>query len=119
MSSEFGGDATGYYPFQIAGELYVGTRNGSDPRIHRWNAEAARWSVVDNVPNASERIAGKLFHVDRGNSDKATESRSQVMISVESLRRLSAGRVIVGRGVYGPSTMKIESVQVQQSPESK
>jgi hypothetical protein len=55
--------ATGFYPFQVGGELYVSPRNGSDPRVHLWDSSSGSWRVVDDVPNGSERIAGKSLHV--------------------------------------------------------
>ncbi len=56
-------DASGFYPFQVAGELYVSTRNGADPRVHRWDDSTNAWQIVDGILNGSERIAGKNLHV--------------------------------------------------------
>jgi hypothetical protein len=61
--------ATGFYPFQVGGEIYVSPRNGSDPRVHHWDDTTNGWQVVDDVPNGSERVAGKNLHVS---SDKVT-----------------------------------------------
>jgi hypothetical protein len=55
--------ATGFYPFQVAGELYVSTRNGSDPQVHRWDDSTNSWQVAEGIPNGSEFIAGKNLHV--------------------------------------------------------
>lgn len=57
------GAATGYYPFQMAGEVYTAPRGGSDSRVRRWNDAANTWEVVDGVPNGCEQIAGRPFHL--------------------------------------------------------
>lgn len=58
-----GGNSTGYYPFQLAGELYVSTRNGVDSRVHHWDPNSKTWNAVSDMGNGTERIAGKNFHV--------------------------------------------------------
>lgn len=55
--------ATGFYPFQVAGKLYVSTRNFSDPRVHRWDDVTNSWRVVEGISNSWERIAGKDLRV--------------------------------------------------------
>jgi hypothetical protein len=55
--------ATGFYPFQLAGNLYAAVRNGSDSTVHRWDAESETWQVARDVPSGVERIAGKVLHV--------------------------------------------------------
>lgn len=75
--------ATGFYPFQVAGDLYVSTRNGSDPRVHRWDDPTSAWQEVEGVPNGSERIAGKNFHVS---TDKVTWDGQVVLKPDDSYR---------------------------------
>lgn len=58
-----GGAASGYYPFQMAGEVYAAARGGSDSRVHHWNDAQNAWEVVDGVPNGCERIGGRPFHL--------------------------------------------------------
>lgn len=55
--------ATGFYPFQLAGELYVAPRNGTDSRVHRWDQLGREWQPAPEIRNGTERIAGKYFHV--------------------------------------------------------
>jgi hypothetical protein len=55
--------ATGFYPFQLAGELYVSTRNGLDDRVHQWDNATASWNLIKVVDNGTQQIAGKNFHV--------------------------------------------------------
>lgn len=77
------GTATGYYPFQVAGELYVSTRNGSDPRVHRWDETAGSWRVVSDVRNGTERISGNNFHVS---TDQVTYAGQTLLTPDESYR---------------------------------
>jgi len=55
--------ATGFYPFQVAGEFYVSTRNGIDTRVHRWDHAANTWQLAPGILPGTERVAGKNFHV--------------------------------------------------------
>jgi hypothetical protein len=55
--------ATGFYPFELAGTLYVSVRNGADSAVYRWESERRTWQTVRDVPSGSESIAGKVLNV--------------------------------------------------------
>jgi len=56
-------NATGFYPFLTAGQLYAATRNGVDNRVHRWDHVTNSWQLSTDVANGTERIDGRDFHV--------------------------------------------------------
>lgn len=61
------GQATGYYPFSIDGELYVHDRGGrggeNEPAVHRFDETKGRWIGEPGMAPYSMRVAGKMLVV--------------------------------------------------------
>lgn len=97
--------ATGFYPFQVAGELYVSTRNGVDNRVHRWDHVANSWQLAPDVANGTERVAGKSFHVS---TDGVTWDGEVILKPEESYR--------FGEHYYANGLLVLRSFRSAENP---
>lgn len=75
--------ATGFYPFQLAGELYVSPRNGSDSQIRRWDASRNSWQVDNSTTAADDLIAGAMLQT----SADQVKWNGRVILTAESPSR--------------------------------